>query len=212
MGYVTKNLMENEEVRYQTKIHKIIFFTPLIYFIFAYLFNLVPCGENDAIGCDTKEIILAVITIIAVLSLIVRLIKYIFTEFAITSRRIIHKTGFIRRETWELLLSKVESVQVDQGIFARIIGYGAIDVSGTGGSSDPVKLIRRPLEFRMKAQEEIEKVQSNIKSNESSTDRTEESHEDSSEEKLTKLKELFDKELINEDEYNQKRQEVIDSI
>ena len=64
----------------------------------------------------------------------------------------------------------------------------------------------------MKAQEEIEKVQSNIKSNESSTDRIEESHEDSSEEKLTKLKELFDKELINEDEYNQKRQEVIDSI
>ena len=86
-----------------------------------------------------------------------RLIKYIFTEFAITSRRIIHKKGFIRRETWELLLSKVESVQVDQGIFARIIGYGAIDVSGTGGSNDPVKLIRRPLEFRMKAQEEIEK-------------------------------------------------------
>ena len=64
----------------------------------------------------------------------------------------------------------------------------------------------------MKAQEEIEKVQSNIKPNESSTDRTEESHEDSSEEKLTKLKELFDKELINEDEYNQKRQEIIDSI
>ena len=44
----------------------------------------------------------------------------------------------------------------------------------------------------MKAQEEIEKVQSNINSNESSADRTEESHEDSSEEKLTKLKELFD--------------------
>ena len=91
MGYVTKNLMENEEVRYQTKIHKIIFFTPLIYFILAYLFNLVPCGENEAMGCDIKEIILAVITIIAVLSLIVCLIKYIFTEFAITSRRIIHK-------------------------------------------------------------------------------------------------------------------------
>ena len=64
----------------------------------------------------------------------------------------------------------------------------------------------------MKAQEEIEKVQSNIDSNESSIYRTEESHQDSSEEKLTKLKELFDKELINEDEYNQKRQEIIDSI
>lgn len=49
-------------------------------------------------------------------------------EFAITNKRIIVKTGFISRKTLEMNLSKIESVNVDQSILGRMLGYGTIRI------------------------------------------------------------------------------------
>ncbi|XLV70956.1 PH domain-containing protein (plasmid) [Ralstonia syzygii subsp. celebesensis] len=54
------------------------------------------------------------------------------TELAVTNRKVIAKVGFIRRDTIEMLLGKVESVQVKQSIFGRIFNYGTIIISGAG--------------------------------------------------------------------------------
>jgi len=56
------------------------------------------------------------------------------------------------------LLNKVEGIQVNQGILGRILGFGSITVSGTGGTKDPFHKIDAPLEFRKKVQEQIEKI------------------------------------------------------
>ena len=45
-------------------------------------------------------------------------------------------------------IAKVESVNVDQGIIGRILGYGTITVIGTGGTREPFHYISRPLDFR----------------------------------------------------------------
>jgi len=75
------------------------------------------------------------------------------SEFVITNRRIIIKTGFIARRTVEMNLSKIESVNVDQTISGRIFGYGAITIIGTGGTKEEFDKIAKPLEFRKKFQE-----------------------------------------------------------
>ena len=74
-------------------------------------------------------------------------------EFAITNRRIIIKTGLVGRKTLEMNLSKIESVNVDQGILGRILGYGTIRINGTGGTKETFPQILNPLEFRKKFQE-----------------------------------------------------------
>lgn len=74
-------------------------------------------------------------------------------EFAITNRRIIVKTGLISRKTFEMNLSKIESVNVDQGILGRILGYGTIRIVGSGGTKEIFPDIKKPLEFRKKFQE-----------------------------------------------------------
>ncbi|MDN3678410.1 PH domain-containing protein [Flavobacterium paronense] len=74
-------------------------------------------------------------------------------EFAITNRRVIIKTGLISRKTFEMNLSKIESVNVDQGILGRILGYGTITIVGTGGSREVFPKISNPIEFRKKFQE-----------------------------------------------------------
>ncbi len=74
-------------------------------------------------------------------------------EFALTNKRVIIKTGFISRKTFEMNHSKIESVNVDQGILGRILGYGTIRIVGSGGTKEVFPKIKNPLEFRKKFQE-----------------------------------------------------------
>ena len=63
----------------------------------------------------------------AVLTLFIApLIDKYTDEFAITNKRVIIKTGLISRKTFEMNHTKIESVNVDQGILGRILGYGTI--------------------------------------------------------------------------------------
>lgn len=117
--YVDSNLVKDEHVVYEAKLHWIVF-----------------------------------ISLRALFTLFVApLIDYLTSEFAITNKRIIIKVGFISRRTLELNLAKVESVNVDQSILGRILGYGTIIVVGTGGTKEPFSDICTPLEFRKQFQQ-----------------------------------------------------------
>jgi uncharacterized membrane protein YdbT with pleckstrin-like domain len=72
----------------------------------------------------------------------------------VTNRRVLIKVGFIRRHSLELLLPKVEGIAVDQGILGRILGYGTIIVTGTGGTKEPFRNIIAPMEFRKMVQQQ----------------------------------------------------------
>jgi uncharacterized membrane protein YdbT with pleckstrin-like domain len=75
-------------------------------------------------------------------------IRYITTELAFTNRRVIAKFGFISRQTIELNLVKVESVQVNQGILGRIFNFGTLVISGAGNPQAPIPGISNPMTFR----------------------------------------------------------------
>ena len=75
-------------------------------------------------------------------------IKYRTTELVVTNRRVIARYGIRNRTTVEILLAKVESVQVVQSILARVLNYGSIVVAGGGMHSAPVPNIARPARFR----------------------------------------------------------------
>jgi len=80
-------------------------------------------------------------------------LRYISTELAITNKKIIAKFGFIKRDTIELLLPKIESIQVNQSLFGRMLNYGSIIVSGAGNPQAPVPGISNPIDFRRKFME-----------------------------------------------------------
>ena len=75
------------------------------------------------------------------------------TELAITNKRVIAKFGFVKRDTVEINLSKVEAVRVEQGFWGRMLNFGTILMSGTGGSIEPIPNIADPLVFRRKFME-----------------------------------------------------------
>jgi uncharacterized membrane protein YdbT with pleckstrin-like domain len=79
------------------------------------------------------------------------------SEFAVTNRRLIVKVGLIQRRSLDLNLAKVETINVDQDIFGRLLDFGSITIIGTGGTREPFKNIADPMTFRLHVQEQIER-------------------------------------------------------
>jgi uncharacterized membrane protein YdbT with pleckstrin-like domain len=70
------------------------------------------------------------------------------TETDVTNLRVVHKTGFIKRRTFEMSLDKVESVDVNQSILGRILNYGDVTILGVGEGKETIPTIASPLAFR----------------------------------------------------------------
>src|SRR5215831_5005097 len=138
MSYVESNLMPNEKVVCTANVHWCVFMPGFFLLAFALLIGVVGgAGPNPMF----TVFLMTAIFYISRAHLIRKT-----TELAVTSKRVIVKTGLIRRHTVELNHSKVESFQVSQGIFGRLMGYGTLTVTGTGGVRTPIKGIDNPLE------------------------------------------------------------------
>ncbi|MDA3947062.1 MAG: PH domain-containing protein [Helicobacteraceae bacterium] len=76
-------------------------------------------------------------------------------EQGITNKRVILKTGIISRRSEEMKISSIETVEIIQGIFGRIFGFGSIKVTGRGISDLMYKNIDNPMHVK-KAIESVE--------------------------------------------------------
>lgn len=117
----------------------------------SYVQSNLTTGEEVVYEAKLHWIVL--VSFRAIFTLFIAPLVEIFTsEFAITNKRIIIKVGFISRRTLEMNLQKIESINVDQSVLGRILGYGTIVVIGTGGTKEPFANIIDPLEFRKQYQ------------------------------------------------------------
>jgi uncharacterized membrane protein YdbT with pleckstrin-like domain len=66
----------------------------------------------------------------------------------ITNKRIISKRGILFRNTIELLIGKVESIQIQQSLMGRFLNYGTVVVTGTGVSHEGFQNVADPMTFR----------------------------------------------------------------
>ena len=101
-------------------------------------------------------LVLGVVLLVVVVGLFFIIAAWIAvrsTEIAITNRRVIAKFGFIKRDTVEINLEKVEALRVEQGFLGRMLNYGTIFISGAGTSVAPIRNIADPLVFRRKFME-----------------------------------------------------------
>jgi uncharacterized membrane protein YdbT with pleckstrin-like domain len=93
--------------------------------------------------------------LIGAIFFVVGLVRRNATEMGITNKRVIVKTGLANRRTIELLLSRIESVVIEEPAMGRILGYGTVIIRGTGGTPEVFEKIAHPLEFRERVQSQI---------------------------------------------------------
>lgn len=91
-------------------------------------------------------IILAIPTFgITLILAIYEFMRLKFLEQGVTNKRVILKKGIISRQTEEMKLASIETVEINQGIFGRIFGFGTVKVTGRGISDLMFKRIDDPI-------------------------------------------------------------------
>lgn len=150
MSYLDDHLLDGEQIVYRARLHWTIFTTSII---------VVLLGAALAIVLGIYQpaywYLGAALAGIGLLLAIPPAVKYLSSEFAVTNKRVLSKTGFVERESDETLLSKVEAVSIDQGILGRMLGFGTVTITGSGGTEDAFPRIAEPLEFRRQVQSQV---------------------------------------------------------
>jgi uncharacterized membrane protein YdbT with pleckstrin-like domain len=142
MGYIEANLLADESVIYKARLHWIIFAKSVALIFLGLVFMLI------------QPLIAGIIVLIGCGALLSPIVDYLTSEFGVTNKRVIIKIGFIRRRTVELLLRHVEAISVEQSVTGRMLDYGSITLTGTGGVKELFGNLRAPLEFRRRIQGE----------------------------------------------------------
>jgi uncharacterized membrane protein YdbT with pleckstrin-like domain len=152
MRYIQRVLQPGETVRYTSRIHWIVYLPGIALIILGLIVaiglrQLDPSPPSDSFSIPSLAAIVIGLAF-GLISLIGAWWRRLTVEVAVTDHRVIYKRGFIRRHTFEMNMTKVESVHVNQSVMGRLFDYGDIVIRGTGSSFEPLRLIARPLEFR----------------------------------------------------------------
>jgi uncharacterized membrane protein YdbT with pleckstrin-like domain len=165
MSYVDSNLVPGEKVICETRLHWIVMFG---HFIAGCLLLALPgvlllFYALRSNGLEKNELHLVegggtALFVSGIVVMLVGMARRNATEMAVTNHRVVIKTGLASRKTIEMLLNKVESIEVSETVVGRMLGYGTIVVIGTGGTPEPFQRMAHPLEFRSQVQQQIEKL------------------------------------------------------
>ena len=146
--YIDEILQPGEKVLYSTSAHWM-FYLPAIGAWMVALILLILSRATTTEGIALVCLAAAAVVAIAALYWTVRAWFHRWTtETDVTNLRVVHKTGFITRKTFEMSLDKVESVDVNQSILGRILNYGDVTILGVGEGKQTIATIASPLAFR----------------------------------------------------------------
>ena len=145
--YVTQVLQPGETVSFDGSIHWLVY-GPAIFFALVAVAGVVVFAGQDGDAKFAGYGLCALGVVFGLITFVRAWFARFTTEIAVTDRRVIFKRGFIRRQTIEMNMSKVESVDVNQSILGRMFDYGDIMVRGTGAGLEPLHMIAHPLAFR----------------------------------------------------------------
>jgi len=162
LSYAEKHLIADETVHYETRLHWIVMVGhALIATVLALVgvsllvtpWRVVNGGEASSAGALRWAGVACVV--VAAIFFGIGFVRRSATEMAVTNKRVIVKSGLANRRTIELLLSRIESIAVEEPALGRLLGYGTVIVRGTGGTPEVFPQIARPLEFREHVQRQI---------------------------------------------------------
>ena len=162
MGYIEKHLIPGETVLYKTRLHTVAVLGPMLLALVLAVVGgvgLYEAAQGSRAGTDDAKLFSVaglILLVLAGITAVVGLVKRNSTEMAVTSRRVLVKSGIMSRRTIEMMVSRIESIVITEPFFGRMFGYGTVVIRGTGGTPEPFHLIANPTEFRRHVQEQIE--------------------------------------------------------
>jgi membrane protein YdbS with pleckstrin-like domain len=145
MRYVQRVLQPGEQVRQISSIHWIGYWRGVAVALLAVLAYWL---SDTRLLPGIWRYAAYALALVAVFFLFEQWLRWLVNEIAVTDRRVIYKKGLIRRQTNEMNMDKVESVQIDQSILGRMLDFGDVTILGTGEGFETLRTIANPIEIR----------------------------------------------------------------
>lgn len=129
----------NSDMVYQAHLHWILFVWPVVFFCFAifvgfrYPFMRIPSLS---------------VALIAVFWEVVVWLTYQCSFLIIKKKQVILCTGIFARQTLDIALNKIESIDIRQSLLGSLFQYGSLVITGTGGTRQAVNFLNKPLTCR----------------------------------------------------------------
>jgi membrane protein YdbS with pleckstrin-like domain len=148
MPYYTKVLQPDETVKVVGRLHWSIYSRALVVLAVAVALLVLSERISDLDWQHYALMAAGVIGLLGILLLVGAWIRRRATEIVVTDRRVIFKRGLLSRHTVEMNVSKIETVDVEQGLSGRIWGYGTLMIRGTGAGFEPLEGVGSPIRIR----------------------------------------------------------------
>ena len=164
-------LTPGEHIFYETKpiLWPILIRPALIIVVGLIIFIAAPTINLEFIGDISAQISLGLIRLIigwfgitliliGLLAILVRFVRWKYTFYVVTNRRILNQTGIIGRSYVGCPLNRIQKVILDISIFGRILGFGTIHIATAGikGTEISWKYLKEPIEAHRRLNKAIE--------------------------------------------------------
>ena len=141
--YTNETLVKGEKVIENVGPSRWMFYTMILNGVGGTIFVFAPFFSTS-----TMSYFLPAIGLFFIVCSISGAITYYTSEFALTTKKVLAKSGLISRSTDELQLKKIEGCDVKQGIIERMLGYGSVVLSGTGSQKVVFEGVDNPLTIK----------------------------------------------------------------
>ena len=139
--YRSPSMNENNTnvVIYMARLHWVIFVWPVfVFFGMLTLSIVVPVTHDFA----------RFFAFIALVWIILMWVTYHFSYLLVKKKQVILCRGIVVRQTLDIPLDKIASIDIRQSILGSIFQYGSLVITGTGGTQQCIKDLARPLTCR----------------------------------------------------------------
>ena len=156
--------------------------------------------------------------VVLVVGTLVRFVQWRTTHFAVTDKRVAYQSGLISRRGVSIPLNRVNNVNFDQGIIARMLNNGTVTIESAGESGDSVfsnipnpQGVRQVIFTQMEADEQADShrdaaaIADALKVAPGTGERT-------TPDRLAQLETLRQQGLVNDEEYATKRAEILGDL
>ena len=197
-------LLEHEKLIFDLKPHWIAIvpavFFGLVSIAAGVILNRVAPDENWA-----DQVILGGVALALLLFTVVPILRWMFTNFVLTTDRIITRRGVIAKQSKEIPLERINDVAFSQTVFERMIGAGDLLIESAGErGQERISDVRKPEEV----QKEIYRI-SEDNSNRMMRPAVTQDAPDSIPEQLEALGRLRTAGTISEAEFQSKKAELL---
>ena len=149
---ITSILTKNEKVLHDSRVHWIVFATPVFY---AFIGLMVGIFFHPLVG--------GIIILMDLYPTYVATVFYLTTHLILTDKKVLGRTGFLSRNWTQLPLNRIETAYLQEPIVGRALGYSSVIVRGTGAGSIAFPYILKGEIFVSKLEKMIEQREDEAK-------------------------------------------------